>query len=113
MPKKKKERNPNKTQNLVIFKEQEEPPKKTINKYTFEEVDQEYKIKCKCVYAPFGSHFRYSILIDNQSHAPITELNIKIRYPEFLTLTRAFPPTIRIPQVITEKKKKKSNKLRI
>lgn len=106
MPKKKKERNPNKTQNLVIFKEQEEPPKKTINKYTFEEVDQEYKIKCKCVYAPFGSHFRYSILIDNQSHAPITELNIKIRYPEFLTLTRAFPPTIRIPQVITEKKKK-------
>ena len=109
MPKKEKEVDPSQTQKLVIFKEKEEPQKKTIDKYTFEKVDQEYKIKCKCTFSPFGSHFRYSILIDNQSLAPITEMKIKIRFPEFLTLTRAFPPTIIIPQMTTEEETNQIN----
>ncbi len=101
MPKKEKEVDPYQTQNLVIFKDKEVPQTKIIDKYTFERVDQEYKIKCRCTFSPFGSHFRYSILIDNQSLAPITEMKIKIRFPEFLTLTRAYPPTI-IPQITTD-----------
>lgn len=99
MPKKEKEADQYKPQNLIIFKEKEEPQKKTVDKYTFEKVDQEYKIKTKCTFSPFGSHFRYSILIDNQSLAPITEMKIKIRFPEFFTLMRAFPPIISIPQM--------------
>lgn len=102
MPKKKKEVDSIQTQDLVIFKEKEESQSKTVDKYTFEKVDQEYKIRCKCNFSPFGSHFRYSILIENQSLAPITEMKIKIKFPEFLTLTRAFPPTISIPQMTTD-----------
>ncbi|MFX1366227.1 MAG: hypothetical protein ACFFCE_07015 [Promethearchaeota archaeon] len=109
MPKKEKEIDHQHTQNLVIFKEKEELKKKPRDKYTFEKVDQEYRIKCKCSFSPFGSHFRYSILIDNQSLAPITEMKIKIRYPNFLTLIRAFPPTIRIHQITAEEETNQIN----
>jgi len=109
MPKKEKEADPHKAQNLVIFKEKEEPQKKTLDKYTFERVDQEYKIKIKCAFSPFGSHFRYSISIENQSLAPITEMKIKIRFPEFLTLTRAYPPTISIHRMTTDEETNQIN----
>ncbi len=99
MPKKEKEKIPPKTQDLVIFKEKEVAPKKEADQYSFEKVDQENKILYRCTYSPFGGHFRYSILIDNQSFAPITEMKIKIKIPEFLTLIRAFPPTISIPRM--------------
>lgn len=102
MPKKEKEKTPLKTQDLVIFKEKEEAPKKEADQYSFEKVDQENKILIRCTYSPFGGHFRYSILIDNQSFAPITEMKIKIKLPEFLTLIRAFPPTISIPRMTTD-----------
>jgi len=102
MPKKEKEVEPIQTQGLVIFKEKEESQKQILDKYIFEEVDQEYKIKCKCAFSPFGSHFRYSIIIENQSLTSITKLKIKIGFPEFLTLTRAYPPTISISQMTTD-----------
>ncbi|NVM37527.1 MAG: hypothetical protein HWN81_18165 [Candidatus Lokiarchaeota archaeon] len=109
MPKKEKEVDPYKAKNLVIFKEEEESQSKTVDKYTFEKVDQEYKIRCKCDFSPFGSHFRYSIFIENQSLAPVTEMKIKIRFPEFLTLIRAFPPKISIPQMITDEQTNQIN----
>jgi hypothetical protein len=102
MPKKEEEPNPVQTQDLVIFKEKDEAQEEVIEKYSFETVDQEDKIKLFSDYRPFAGHFQYSILIDNQSLAPITEMKIKVKYPEFLTLSRLFPPSITIPQIKTE-----------
>ncbi|UCD01440.1 MAG: hypothetical protein JSV23_11285 [Promethearchaeota archaeon] len=103
MSKKENDGNLGKIQNLVIFKTKEDSRSEVIDKYTFEKVDQEDKIKLHNELEPYSGHFRYSILIDNQSLASITEMKIKIKYPEFLTLIRCFPPTINIPQAITEK----------
>jgi hypothetical protein len=102
MPKKEKELNPMQTQDLVIFKEKKKPQNEAIEKYSFETVDQEDKIKLSTDYRPFGNHFQYSILIDNQSLAPITEMKIKVRFPNFFTLTRCYPHSIRIPPIKSE-----------
>ena len=109
MSKKESEGNPDKAHNLVIFKTKEDYRSKTIDKYSFEKIDQEDKIKLANDFKPFGGHYRYSILLENQSLAPISELKIKIKFPEFLTLTRAFPPTISIPRIIAEKDTKQIN----
>ncbi len=102
MPRKKKKQKPQQTQDLVIFKEKQETQNEVIEKYSFETVDQEDKIKLSTDYRPFGNHFQYSILLDNQSLAPITEMKIKVRFPLFFTLTRCFPPSISIPPVKIE-----------
>ncbi|MFX0137851.1 MAG: hypothetical protein ACFFDN_29690 [Candidatus Hodarchaeota archaeon] len=109
MSKKEREGNSDQARDLVIFKTKEEHRSKTIDKYSFELVDQEDKIKLVNDFKPFGGHYRYSILIDNQSLAPISEIKIKIKVPEFFTLTRSFPPTISIPRMITEKDTKQIN----
>ncbi|MFX0106293.1 MAG: hypothetical protein ACFE75_12510 [Candidatus Hodarchaeota archaeon] len=103
MSKKESKENSGKPHNLVIFKTKEETRSAAIDRYTFEKIDQEDKIKLYYELEPYRGHIRYSILIDNQSLAPITELKIKLKFPEFLTLTRCFPSTINIPQTITEK----------
>ncbi len=82
---------------LVYFKTKEDDERKAIDKYSFEKIDQEDKIKLVNNYQPFGSHFQYSILVDNQSLAPITELKIKVNIPSFLTLSRCYPPSVSIP----------------
>lgn len=109
MSKKESEEDSDKAQNLVIFKTKEESRSEIIDKYTFEKVDQEDKIKLVNDFKPFGGHYRYSILIDNQSLAPISEVKMKIKFPGFFTLTRSFPPTISIPRMITEKDTKQIN----
>jgi len=82
---------------LVYFKTKEDDERKAIDKYSFEKIDQEDKIKLVNNYQPFGSHFQYSILVENQSLAPITELKIKVKIPYFLTLSRCYPPSVSIP----------------
>jgi hypothetical protein len=109
MSDKQKERNPNKTHGLVFFKPtvQEEVGEKEL--YPFEKVDQENKIKLEYSFKPFGEHYLYSILLINQSLAPITEVKIKVKFPEFLTLKRCTPPLINIPTTVEEKGKKQIN----
>ena len=86
---------------LVYFKNEEDTKTKAIENYTFEKIDQEDKIKLVNDFKPFGGHFQYSILIDNQSLAPITELKIKVKIPQFLALARCYPPTINISSFTT------------
>jgi hypothetical protein len=103
MAKKKIDKNTTQPHDLVFFKSKEDYQSKTIDKYSFEKVDQEDKIKLVNNFQPFEGHFRYSILIYNQSPAPITELKIKVKIPQFLTLSRCYPPTITIPPMVTNK----------
>jgi len=102
MAKKENDNKPLQAHDLVFFKVKEDIQTKELDKYTFEKVDQEDKIKLATDYRPFASHFQYSILIDNQSLAPITELKIKIKFPVFFTLVRCYPPTISIPHLKSE-----------
>ena len=103
MPKKEKDIDSLRTQDLVIFKEKETSQSKAIDKYSFEKIDQEDKIKLANDFRPFGSHFQYTIFVSNESFAPITEMKIKVKFPEFLTLSRYFPPSINKPRVKPEK----------
>ncbi len=93
-------------QNLVIFKSKKDNRSKTIDKFSFEAVDQEDKIVLINDFRPYGGHYRYSILLDNQSLAPISELKIKVLFPDFLMLTRCFPPTISVFDSIIKEDKK-------
>lgn len=54
-------------------------------------VDQEGKIKIVPESSVLGSNFRYAIVIVNESTAPITQIGIKLEYPQFLTLNRLKP----------------------
>jgi hypothetical protein len=81
---------------LVILKGAPAKEKSDESTYAFESVDQENKIKLTHELVPFGASYRYSILLVNESLAPITEIKIRIRFPEFLTLTRISPTTISI-----------------
>jgi len=94
---------------LVLFKTKNDTHVKEIDRYSFERIDQENKIKLVTDYRPFGSHFQYSIFIDNQSLALITEIKIKIKFPFFFILSRYFPPTTKIPNLKTEKNVKQIN----
>jgi hypothetical protein len=91
---------------LVLFggnSNQEVKKKETVS---IEYVDQEDKIKLVYKLQPFSGHYLYSLLILNQSMAPITELKIRIRFPDFLTLCRSTPPTVRIDSMIIEEDEK-------
>jgi hypothetical protein len=102
MAKKEKDERPLKAHDIVFFKTNDDVRAKEIDTYSFEKVDQEDKIKLATDYRPFGSHFQYSVFIDNQSAAPITEIKIKIKFPNFFTFSRCFPSIINIPDVKTE-----------
>jgi hypothetical protein len=99
MAKKKENYHPH---NIVFFKAKDDVREKEIYKYSFEKIDQEDKVKLTTDFRPFSGNFQYSILISNQSLAPITEMKIKIKFPEFLTISRYFPLSISIPRIITE-----------
>jgi len=109
MSKKESKENSDKVHNLVLFKTKEDSRSEVIEKYTFEKVDQENKIKLYNEFGPYSGHFRYAILLDNQSLAPITELKVKIKFPEFLNLLRCFPPSINISHMATENNIKQIN----
>ncbi|MHA1191108.1 MAG: hypothetical protein ACTSP9_02280 [Promethearchaeota archaeon] len=84
----------NKISDLVSFRD--EPTPKGLHKevISLEQIDQEDKIKIVHELKPFGSLYRYSSLIANQSKAPIKEVKIKIKFPEFLDLIRSDPPNM-------------------
>jgi len=76
---------------LVVFKEERSPKVIEQESISLEEVDQEDKIKIIHEFKPFGSSYRYTLLIANQSKAPIMEAKLKVRFPEFVDLLRCYP----------------------
>ncbi len=97
-------------QGLVLFKSQESG--KVEESTSFEDVDQENAIKLLSELGPLGGHYRYSVLLANQSQAPITEVKVKIKYPNFLSLARNSPPNLNIKN-ITSTSEKEINQLNI
>ena len=77
---------------LVVFKEEKRPKIIEQESISLEQIDQEDKIKIIHEFKPFGSAYRYTLLIANQSQAPILEAKIKVRFPEFVELIRCNPP---------------------
>lgn len=101
MTKKVKKVEPEPAHELVIFETKEEKQRRTVDKYSFETVDQEDKIILKNQFIPFAAHYRYSIFLENNSLAPISELKIKVMYPDFLTLTRS-KSIVHLPNIVTK-----------
>ncbi|MHA1671662.1 MAG: hypothetical protein ACTSV5_13970 [Promethearchaeota archaeon] len=83
-----------KISDLVVFRDELPPRGLHEEVISLEQIDQEDKIKIIHELKPFGSLYRYSSLIANQSKAPIKEVKIKIRFPEFLDLIRSDPPNM-------------------
>ncbi|MFX0060333.1 MAG: hypothetical protein ACFE85_19070 [Candidatus Hodarchaeota archaeon] len=86
--------NPSNMQELIIFGEAKTKEIKKKEIISLEYVDQEDKIKLINELKPLGGNYRYSLLLINQSLAPIIEIKIRIRFPDFLILCRTNPPTI-------------------
>ena len=61
MTKKVKRIEPEPAHELVIFETKEEKQNKTVDKYSFETIDQEDKIILKNQFIPFTAHYRYTI----------------------------------------------------
>ncbi|TFF96336.1 MAG: hypothetical protein EU544_00880, partial [Promethearchaeota archaeon] len=79
---------------LVLFKSKTKQEDQVLDEYELESIDQENKIKLSSQLAPFGASYRYSVVIANQSPAEITEIKIRIKFPDFLELYRISPPSI-------------------
>ncbi|MFX1345208.1 MAG: hypothetical protein ACFFAI_08860 [Promethearchaeota archaeon] len=90
------------TQNLVIFKNEDVTKIKKSDKFTFESIDQEDKIKLLSDFKAYGGHYVLSIQLLNDSFAPINEVRIKIGFPLFFKLIRSYPSTIYIPESVEE-----------
>lgn len=96
--------NSDQMQELVIFRSKENQENDKKESSSLENIDQEIKIKIIYQIKPFGGKYLYSILLLNQSNAPITKVKVKIKYPEFLTISRCTPPTISAEEPDIEEK---------
>ncbi|TFF69461.1 MAG: hypothetical protein EU516_00675 [Promethearchaeota archaeon] len=82
---------------LVVFREEEaQKEQKQQETVPLEYIDQEDKIKLVYDFKAFGANYLFSLLIANQSLAPISETKVRVRYPDFLILSRSDPPTVSI-----------------
>jgi len=92
-----KKENPDPTHNLVLFNELDSAKEtKEFEPEPLQYVDQEDKIHMIYKLVPFGGNYLYSLIIMNESTAPITEVKIRIILPAFLELCRSSPPTLTI-----------------
>jgi hypothetical protein len=91
---------------LVLFGDSSPQEIKKRETISLEYEDQEDMIKIICVLEPFGANFLYSLLIANQSRAPITEVKIRIRFPDYLILIRSTPPTLTLDTLDIEEYEK-------
>jgi len=88
---------------LVVFREDKaQKSQKKQETESLEYIDQEDKIKLVYDFKAFGANYLFSLLIANQSLAPITETKIRVRYPDFLFLSRSDPPTVSIDSLDIE-----------
>ena len=91
-----KQKKDNRVHGLVIFKGRMAQFKsveaKTVQK--LEDVDQENKIKISSEITPYGACYRYSLLLINESSAPVTEFRVRLKLPNLFDLTRHYPPSL-------------------
>lgn len=88
---------------LVVFREDKAQKSQQQQEVApIEYIDQEDKIKLVYDFKPFGGNYLFSLVIANQSLAPITEIKIRVRYPDFLFLSRSDPPTVTIDSIDLE-----------
>ncbi len=88
---------------LVVFREDKaKKSQKQQEVAPIEYIDQDDKIKLVYDFKPFGANYLFSLLVANQSQAPITEIKIRVRYPDFLFLSRSDPPTVSIDSLDVE-----------
>ena len=89
---------------LILFKSKKEIKVKELPKYAFERFDQEDKIKLITISKSLGAGYSYSIQLHNKSSAPISEVKIKVSYPDFLSITGFYPPTTKLPKSSTDRR---------
>ena len=100
----KKQEHPHNLQGPVLLKSQKTSESESQKaEISFEKVDQENKIKLSNDLIPYSASYRYSVLLKNESLAPITEIKAVIKFPKFLKIFRHSPP-------ILESKLSKSDK---
>ncbi|TFG20692.1 MAG: hypothetical protein EU533_05950 [Promethearchaeota archaeon] len=105
----KKYQNSEKIKDLVVFKEEDSPKIITQKLIVSEEIDQDEKIKLIHELRPFGATYKYTVLVANQSQAPISEAKIKIRFPKFMDLNRYNPHDCSLELVEIEEGEKQIN----
>lgn len=106
MNKRSKDNKPEDIQGLVVFRDNKAQQTESQKFAPVEYEDQENKIKLRHKLEPFGANYFYSLLIINQSIAPITEVKIRIRFPDFLKLCRSNPPKVTIDFDLPEENEK-------
>ena len=101
----KKQEHPHNLQGPVLLKSQKTSESESQKAETsFEQVDQENKIKLTNDLIPYSASYRYSILLKNESLAPITEIKAIIKFPAFLKISRYSPPILESKQSKSDKK---------
>lgn len=93
------------THGLLLFNELGAAKKSKDNEpEPLQYVDQEDKIHMVYKLIPFGGNYLYSLLIMNESAAPITEVKIRIIIPDSFELCRSTPPTLTIEPLDLDEK---------
>ncbi|MHA1985181.1 MAG: hypothetical protein ACW98D_00950 [Promethearchaeota archaeon] len=105
----KKSRSQEDIQGLLIFTHKERPKKKKPDKYIVEKSNKEEKITTINSLTTQGVHYRYTIILNNEKSASITNINIKVSYPAFLTYTGSYP----LPLIISSQFEDNSDKINI
>ena len=101
----KKQKHPHNLQGPVLLKSQEASESESQKaEISFEQVDQENKIKLSNDLIPYNASYRYSILLKNESLAPITEIKASIKFPTFLKISRYSPLVLESKQSKSDKK---------
>ncbi|MHA2288159.1 MAG: hypothetical protein ACXABG_05180, partial [Promethearchaeota archaeon] len=91
----------NETHDLILFREISAKESKDLDTEPLQYVDQADKIHLVYKLVPFGGNYLYSLVILNESNAPITEVKIRIIIPDFFELCRSTPPTLTIESLIS------------
>ncbi|MHA2181023.1 MAG: hypothetical protein ACXAAH_06345, partial [Promethearchaeota archaeon] len=89
----KKRGSPKGIQGLAIFDHKEGPRKKETDRYTVEKINKTDKVKIINSLTAQGIHYRYSILLNNETSASITDINVKVFFPVFLKFSGSYPLT--------------------
>jgi hypothetical protein len=101
----KKQEHPHNLQGPVLLKSQKTSESESQKaEISFEHIDQENKIKLTNDLIPYSASYRFSILLKNESLAPITEIKAIIKFPAFLKLSRYSPLVLESKQSKSDKK---------
>ncbi|MFW9942748.1 MAG: hypothetical protein ACFFFT_17060 [Candidatus Thorarchaeota archaeon] len=99
-------------QNLIIFGHKGGPKSEKTDEFFVEKADKTDKIKITNSLSTQGTHYRYSISLNNENSVSIADIKISVFYPKFLTFTGSYPLSTIISSSI-EDEKEKSNVINI